>query len=103
MFSETEITNPTRTPHISQTELPVPNEFSFHECLRFLARSDKERMHIVQNNGVRKFIKVNGTPVLFDVRNGRPGFLQINFMNRAVRAATRSALISLLRTILDCG
>ncbi len=101
MFRETEIANRTRTPHISQTALAVPHEFSFHECLRFLARSDKERMHVVQNDGVRKIIKVNGMPVLFEVRNGRPGFLQINFMNRAVRAATRSAVIEFVNDWLD--
>lgn len=46
--------------------IPVTDHanFSFDECLVFLRRSDKECLHEVENNTLRKVIVVNNTPVL---------------------------------------
>ncbi|OMP79412.1 hypothetical protein BW716_09980 [[Flexibacter] sp. ATCC 35208] len=46
--------------------IPVTDHanFSFAECLVFLSRSDKECLHEVDGNILRKVIVVNGNPVL---------------------------------------
>lgn len=46
--------------------IPVTDHanFSFDECLVFLRRSDKECLHEVEGNTLRKVIVVNNTPVL---------------------------------------
>ncbi|RFM32503.1 DNA-3-methyladenine glycosylase family protein [Chitinophaga silvisoli] len=46
--------------------IPVTDHanFSFDECLVFLSRSDKECLHEVEGNTLRKVIVVNNTPVL---------------------------------------
>jgi DNA-3-methyladenine glycosylase II len=83
------------------TNLATPREFSFEECLKFLARSDKERTHTAFPDRVRKLIKSDAQPILFDVRNGRPGFVQITFINQPVDAATRSMAVKYVREWFD--
>lgn len=51
---------------IMKIQIPVTDHanFSFTECLAFLQRSDKEALHTVTDNTIRKVIMVNNTPLL---------------------------------------
>ncbi len=84
-----------------KTTVAVPREFSFQECLKFLARSDKERTHAVHPECVRKLIKIDDEPILFELRNMRHGFLEITFLNRLVPASIRSPVIEFVNEWLD--
>lgn len=101
MLREAKAAGKIRAPRLSISAIAVPNEFSFQQCLKYLARSEKERMHIVQNDRVRKLIKLNRTTVLFEVRCDKNGILQIHFLNKTVRPAVASAVCEYVREWLD--
>ncbi len=81
---------PTRTYH--QKTLSVPNEFSFHECLKFLARSEKEKMHVIKAERVRKLVKFDDGPVLFELSHPTKTAIQICFLNQPVSRAAIAAV-----------
>lgn len=64
-----------------EIHISTPEEFNYHECLVFLARSDEERLHFIQNEKIRKLLKVGDKFILFEVSNPTPGHLQIEPLN----------------------
>lgn len=58
-------------------KIPVDASFSFSECLWFLHRNFDDCLHKIGPDHVRKAILVNGTPVLFELREG----LEIKLLN----------------------
>lgn len=52
-------------------QIPVPREFDFGHCLRFLQRSPKELLHRCTDTSVRKVIQLDGQDLLFEVTDGQ--------------------------------
>lgn len=59
-------------------EIPVPHEFSFEECIHFLKRSPKERLHQVEDGVISKLLKVGNEVILFRITSV-DGHLSISF------------------------
>jgi DNA-3-methyladenine glycosylase II len=53
--------------HGSQIEIQQPEAFRFKECLVFLGRSDLELLHVVKDQYLMKYVKVNNEQVLLKI------------------------------------
>ncbi|ANU27023.1 DNA-3-methyladenine glycosylase family protein [Planococcus versutus] len=60
------------------TEIPVPADLSFAECLIHLGRSSQENLHQIKESKVSKLLKLNGKLVLFEI-TAVLGALRIEF------------------------
>jgi DNA-3-methyladenine glycosylase II len=58
-----------------------PSIFSFEQCVHFLQRSPKEKLHTIKGNKVYKLLPVGDDLILFSVEPVETG-LQISFHNR---------------------
>ena len=101
MLHETQAANHIHAPKISKAVSAVPREFAFRECLKYLARSEKEKMHVVDGAYVRKLLKIDNQPVLFEVGSGANDAIQIRFLNQPVRPAIAEAINEYIREWLD--
>ena len=63
--------------------LPLPPEFSFDECLRYLSRSTRENLHRVEDGAVKKVVDHAGAPVFLSVRAPQAGWLAIDYQPAA--------------------
>ena len=63
--------------------LPLPPEFSFDECLRYLRRSTRENLHRVEDGAVKKVVDHAGAPVFLSVRAPQAGWLAIDYQPAA--------------------
>ena len=59
--------------------LPVPREFSFAECLRYLGRSARESLHVVTDGTVSKVIAFSGQPVVVRVSSCSSKTIQVDY------------------------
>ena len=48
-------------------KLPIPQNFSFQECLWFLDRNYDDCLHKISPNSVRKALLINGEPTLIEI------------------------------------
>ena len=62
---------------------PLPPEFSFGECLRYLSRSTREDLHRVEDGAVKKVVDHVGSPVFLSVRSPQAGLLTIDYQSAA--------------------
>ncbi len=53
--------------HIMTYKIPIPQNFSFQECLWFLDRNYDDCLHEVRPNTVRKAIFIEGEPTLIEI------------------------------------
>ena len=53
---------------MSHIHIPIPNNFSFRECLWFLDRNYDDCLYRVNDHSVIRPIRVEGKPVLFEVK-----------------------------------
>ncbi len=63
--------------------LPLPPEFSFDECLRYLSRATRENLHRVADGAVKKVVDHLGSPVFLSVRAPQAGWLAIDYQSAA--------------------
>ncbi len=61
--------------------LPLPPEFSFDECLRYLSRATRENLHRAEDGAVKKVIDHVGSPVFLSVRAPQAGWLTIDYQS----------------------
>jgi len=74
--------------HGSSIEISLPKPFSFKECLRFLARSDQEVLHQVEEGAVLKLLKVDGELILCKVTSTGEA-LNVAFLNTSPSTRAR--------------
>ena len=82
-------------------KVPVPEEFSFDLCMKFLQRSPRELLHRCRDSGVRKFLRVNDRDVLFELSGSENHHLEINVLNGAVNEEQKDKLIAYVREWFD--
>jgi len=81
--------------------ITAPKEFSFESCLAFLQRSPKEVLHRCQTGGVRKLIDLEGTPVLFELREGGEFLLEVTPLNTRLSLRQKKVLTRYIRDWFD--
>jgi DNA-3-methyladenine glycosylase II len=81
--------------------IPVPEEFSFDLCMKFLQRSPKELLHRCAEGTVRKFLRVDGRDVLFELSASEDRQLEIRFLNGPVTAPQKNELLTYVREWFD--
>ena len=62
--------------------LPVPREFSFDECLRYLGRSTSESLHTVEGHSVKKLIRGLGAPVFTHLQTTSPDAIEVTYQQK---------------------
>ncbi|MFJ7953361.1 DNA-3-methyladenine glycosylase 2 [Lysinibacillus sp. NPDC096418] len=62
----------------SYIEVWTPVEFDFSECLKFLARSDQEVLHKIDDDNLYKLLKINEESILCKISSNRT-FIQVDF------------------------
>ena len=80
--------------------LPVPREFDFSHCLRFLDRSHLECLHSVQDQRWRKLLKIGSSKVLIEVQMSS-GNLSIHPLNAQLTSEDQITLISYVWELFD--
>ncbi len=65
-------------------KIPTPKEFDFAECLRFLARSEKESLHIIKDQSLWKLIETSDQPILVEIFQEQKDELVIYFPQRKI-------------------
>jgi DNA-3-methyladenine glycosylase II len=58
-----------------------PFQFSFKLCLEFLKRSPKELLHVLEEDGVSKAIRIRNEVTVFKVREVEAGRLWVSFLS----------------------
>lgn len=61
-------------------KIPIPENFSFQECLWFLDRNYDDCLHEVRQNSVRKLLSVDDTPTLIEISE-QDNYLIINILS----------------------
>jgi DNA-3-methyladenine glycosylase II len=82
-------------------ELSVPAEFSFEQCFSFLKRSPKELLHQCGELSVRKLIRIDNTPVLFEVRPAKGLKLAVQVLNTRISAVQKKAITLFIKEWFD--
>ena len=82
-------------------KIPLPDEFSFDLCMKFLQRSPKELLHRCSDLSVRKFLRLAGKDVLFELSPSKNQHLEISVLNGLVTEAQRNELIAYVREWFD--
>ncbi|PEX90977.1 DNA-3-methyladenine glycosylase family protein [Bacillus cereus] len=67
----------------STLTLAVPKEFSFHENLRYLSRSNNECMFHIEDNKIYKVIPVQHVNPLVEISMNTDGNIQIHFLGES--------------------
>ena len=60
--------------------LRTPKEFDFLQCLKFLARSEKEQCHLIEDNTLYQPLKLDGQSVVLKIRYHREKSLCLDFL-----------------------
>lgn len=81
--------------------IPVPDEFSFDLCMKFLQRSPRELLHRCSENSVTKLLRLNSKDVLFKLSDAGNHHLEINVLNGAVTEDQKNKLIAYVREWFD--
>ena len=82
--------------------LPVPREFDFSHCLRFLNRSHLECLHSVHDQRWRKLLKLGNNKVLIEVEMST-GNLRIHPLNAQLTSEDQTTVISYVWEVFDLG
>ncbi|EJS71231.1 DNA-3-methyladenine glycosylase [Bacillus cereus] len=69
--------------YTSALTLAVPKEFSFHENLRYLSRSNNECMFHIEDNKIYKVIPVQNINPLVEISMNTDGNLEIRFLGES--------------------
>jgi len=70
--------------------LPVPEEFDFLQCLKFLGRSPLEPCHAIENDAIFKLEQFDGKPVIMKIRAAAGNRLAIEFKTRRPKKSIRA-------------
>nr|WP_269768018.1 DNA-3-methyladenine glycosylase [Tumebacillus avium] len=81
--------------------IEVPDAFRFQEALVYLGRSANECLYQVEDGCVRKLLKIDGAPVLFELSSGEVGTLLLRFLNGMPSEAQKAAVVEYVREWLD--
>ena len=63
----------------AKIKIKTPKEFDFAECLRFLARSEKECLHLIKGQSLWKLMEGEEKPILLKITEEKEGELVIHF------------------------
>ena len=80
--------------------IPIPPLFSFKECIWFLNRNYDDCLHVINSNGIRKAIEIDGEAVLFGITEF-DGFLQVEVLTGDVNETTSAYLKSYIPDWFD--
>lgn len=79
-----------------------PKDFNFDECLKFLARSQKEVLHEVRGNAFFKLIKLSNELVLLKVMNEN-GVIRIDFPEHKLEQNSKLTAALYIWNLFDLG
>ena len=65
----------------STVSIPAPKEFDFKECLKFLGRSNQERLHFIENDKIRKLLKLYDKKILLELSCPANNVIKVTFLN----------------------
>jgi DNA-3-methyladenine glycosylase II len=82
-------------------KIPVPDEFSFDLCMKFLQRSPKELLHRCGECSVRKLLRVDNTDVLIELSPFDDSHLQVEILNGPITSYQKNELIAFVREWFD--
>lgn len=81
--------------------ISTPKEFSFRECLQFLARSRLEKLHFVENDRVRKLFKSAGKNFLLELTSPSATSIQVEFLNTVPAQSHKTTIYAYIREWFD--
>ncbi len=64
----------------STVSIPTPKEFDFKECLKFLGRSNQERLHFIENDKIRKLLKLYDKKILLELSCPANNVIKVTFL-----------------------
>lgn len=82
-------------------KIPVPDEFSFDLCMKFLQRSPKELLHRCGESSVRKLLRFDNANVLIELSPANDGHLMIEVLNGAITSHQKDQLIAYVKEWFD--
>lgn len=86
--------------YMSTLLIPTPKEFNYEQNLQFLKRSPKEILHRVEEENAVKLLQVDGTLVLFRIKNHADG-LAIEFVNTTPSPSIKKQVENYVREWFD--
>jgi len=89
--------------NISSSDITIatPKEFDFKECLKFLGRSDQERLHFIENDKIRKLLKLHDKKLLLELSCPANNVIEIKLLNSRVEDSTKTFIENYVREWFD--
>lgn len=81
-------------------DLPAPHDFSFHDALAYLGRSDQDILHRIENDVLYKLLKIKNTNLLLRISQQKQN-LRIEFLNQKPNADELNSLTAMIRDTFD--
>ncbi|TDI97085.1 MAG: DNA-3-methyladenine glycosylase 2 family protein [Caldithrix sp.] len=85
----------------SDITIATPKEFDFRECLKFLGRSDQERLHFIENDKIRKLLKLHDKKLLLELSCRTNNAIEIKLLNSRVEDSTKIFIKNYVREWFD--
>ena len=85
----------------SAVSITTPKEFDFKECLKFLGRSDQERLHFIENDKIRKLLKLHDKKILLELSCPANNVIEIKLLNSRAEDSTKSFIENYVREWFD--
>ncbi len=89
--------------NISSSVISVitPKEFDFAECLKFLGRSNQERLHFIENDKIRKLLKVYNKKILLELSCPAQNVIAVKLLNSGVEDSTKNVIENYVQEWFD--
>ena len=85
----------------SSVTITTPKEFNFKECLKFLGRSNQERLHFIENDKIRKLLKLNNKKILFELSCRANKTIKVKLLNSGIDTSTKIFIENYVRQWFD--
>ena len=85
----------------STISIPTPKEFDFTECLKFLGRSDQERLHFIENDKIRKLLKLHAKKILLELSCPANNVIKVTFLNSVSEDSAKIFIKNYVREWFD--
>ena len=89
--------------NISSSDITIttPREFAFKECLKYLGRSDQERLHFIEHDRVRKLLKLHNKKILLELSCPAQNVIEVKLLNATFKDSTRAFIEDYVREWFD--
>ena len=89
--------------NISSSDITIatPKEFDFKECLQFLGRSNQERLHFIENDKIRKLLKLNNKKIVLELSCPANNGIKVKLLNSKVEDSTKTFVENYIREWFD--